>query len=331
MLIKLADNILNGMENKNISAVIACDLSAAFDTVNFEVLLTTLKNYYRISGLVLDWIKSYLTDHYCSVIINNKESDPKSLTLSVPQGSCSGAYFFIMYASTLFEVVQDVQLFGFADDHILNDTSQAINRILEMNTIVRLGATLADTKEWMDAVKLKMNLDKTEFIYFGHKQQLNKCLINSIDVTSDKIKCTECIRYLGGFLDVNLSYKEHIFRKCKTVSHELYKIHSKRKYLTQEACDVTDVTLKPYQRLQNMSAKEILNINKYASSTESLIALHWLPVQARINFKNLTLVHQCIYGNAPEYRRNLLKKKQSKHSLRSCIHNICDLEVPFNK
>ena len=108
MLIKLADNILNGMENKCILAVIACDLSTAFDTINFEVLLSTFKNYYRISGLVLDRIKSYLTDHSCSVIINNKESDPKSLTLSVPQGSCSGVYFFIMYASTLFEVVQDV-------------------------------------------------------------------------------------------------------------------------------------------------------------------------------------------------------------------------------
>ena len=95
--------------------------------------------------------------------------------------------------------------------------------------------------------------------------------------------------------------------------------------------NVPDVTLKPYQRLQNMSAKVTLNTNKYASSTESLIALHWVPVQARIIFKNLTLVHQCIYGNAPEYLRNLLKKKQSKRSLRNCIHNTCDLEVPFNK
>ena len=196
-----------------------------------------------------------------------------------------------------------------------------------------------------------MNPDKTELIYFGHKQQLNKCLINLIDVASDKIECTECIRYLGGFLDANLSFKEHISRKCKTGSHTLYKICSIRKYLTQEACgivvnglvisqidyangmllNVPDVTLKLYQRLQNMSAKVILNTNKYASSTESLIALHWLPVQARIIFKNLTLVHQCIYGNAPEYLRNLLKKKQSKCSLRRCIHNTCDLEVPFNK
>ena len=77
------------MENGEILAVIACDLSAAFDTVNFEVLLTTFKNYYGISGLVLDWIESYLTDQSCSVIINDKESDPKPLTLLVPQGSCS--------------------------------------------------------------------------------------------------------------------------------------------------------------------------------------------------------------------------------------------------
>ena len=226
------------MENKCISAAIACDLSMALDTVNFEVLLSTFKNYYRISGLVLDWIKSYLTDHSCSVIINNKESDPKSLTLSVPQGSFSGAYFFIMYASTLFEVVQDVQLFGFVDDHILNDTFQAGNRTLEMNTIVRLKDTLENTKDWMDAVKIKMNPDKTKFIYFGHKQQLNKCLISSIYVTGDMIKCTECNRYLGGFLDANLSFKEHISRKCKIGSHNLYKIQSIRKYLTQKACEI---------------------------------------------------------------------------------------------
>ena len=351
MLIKLADNILNGMENKYISAVIACDLSVAFDTINFEVLLSTFKKYYRITGLVLEWIKSYLIDCSCSVIINNKESDPKSLTLSVPQGSCSGAYFFIMYASTLFEVVKDVQLFGFTDDHILNDTFQAGNRTSEMNTIVRLEDTLVNTKDWMDAVKLKMNPDKTEFIYFGHKQQLNKCLISSIYVIGDMIKHTECIRYLGGFLDANLSFKEHISRKCKIGSHNLYKIHSIRKYLTKKACEIVvnslvtlqiyytngillnvpDITLKPYQRLQNMSAKVILNTSKYAISTKSLITLHWLLIRARIIFKNLTLVHQCIYRNAPEHLKNLLKRKQPNRNLRSCIHNNCDLEVPFNK
>ena len=71
-----------------------------------------------------------------------------------------------MYASTLFEVVQDVQLFGFADDHILNDTFQASNRISEMNTVIRLEDTLIDTKDWMDTVKLKNEPGKNRIHIF---------------------------------------------------------------------------------------------------------------------------------------------------------------------
>ena len=70
-------------------------------------------------------VESYLADWSCSVMINGKKSPPKHLTLSVPQGSCSGAYFFIMYTATLFESVQEVDLFGFADDHVLNQYIQS--------------------------------------------------------------------------------------------------------------------------------------------------------------------------------------------------------------
>ena len=89
-----------------------------------------------------------------------KKSSPKHLTLLVPQGSCSGAYFFIMYAATLSESVQEVDLFSFADDHILINTFKAGDRQSEMNSIINLENALIDTKTWMDGVKLKMNPDK---------------------------------------------------------------------------------------------------------------------------------------------------------------------------
>ena len=169
VLVKLADCILNGMECQEISAVVACDLSAAFDTVNILVLLSTFHNYYSITGDVLKWVESYLTDWSCSVMINGKKSPPKHLILSVPQGSGSGACFFIMYAATLFEIVEEVDLFGFADDHILTNTFKAGDRLSEMNSSINLENALINTKTWMDGVKLKMNLDKTEFIYFGFR------------------------------------------------------------------------------------------------------------------------------------------------------------------
>ena len=45
MLLKLADEILNGMEEKSISALVALDLSAAFDTCNHEILLETFHSF----------------------------------------------------------------------------------------------------------------------------------------------------------------------------------------------------------------------------------------------------------------------------------------------
>ena len=61
-------------ECQEISAVVACDLSAAFDTVNISVLLSTFHNYYGITGDVLQWVESYLTDRSCSVMIKMEKS-----------------------------------------------------------------------------------------------------------------------------------------------------------------------------------------------------------------------------------------------------------------
>ena len=88
ILIKLDDKILNGMEMKQLSMIIAMDLSAAFDTVNHKILLETFQNHYGICDSVLEWISSYLSPRWCSVTINNHCSDLKQLDVSVPQGSC---------------------------------------------------------------------------------------------------------------------------------------------------------------------------------------------------------------------------------------------------
>ena len=96
--------------------------------------------------------------------INGKKSGEKSLRLSVPQESCSGAFFFIMYAATVFFVIDLVDLYGFADDHLLLNYFPAHDRLAEMNAIIDLEDSAIDIKQWMDQVKLK--IDKTEFITF---------------------------------------------------------------------------------------------------------------------------------------------------------------------
>ena len=43
------------MENQQVTAVMALDLSAAFDMVNHEILLSVLKHNFRPEDTVLNW------------------------------------------------------------------------------------------------------------------------------------------------------------------------------------------------------------------------------------------------------------------------------------
>ena len=95
--------------------------------------------------------------------------------------------------------------------------------------------------------------------------------------------------------------------------------------------NVPGVSIKPYQCLQNMSAKITLNRRKHSSTTEALKILHWLPVRARINFKILSLTHQCIHGTVADYLKSLINFRKPRRSLRSNLNSKYNLETPFNK
>ena len=70
-LLKFCSDILNGMEHQEITCLIAMDLSAAFDTVNHNILLNILSSYYNISNTALQWIISYLSDRQTYMNIHN--------------------------------------------------------------------------------------------------------------------------------------------------------------------------------------------------------------------------------------------------------------------
>ena len=97
---------------------------------------------------------------------------------------------------------------------------------------------------WMKQNKLKMHSSKTEFILFGSKQQLDKCSVTEINIAGDTIKSTSCIRYLGTFLDENLTFKDHVKRKCQTAMFYYLRIRNIRKYLTKDATEI--LILQPF-------------------------------------------------------------------------------------
>ena len=76
----------------------------------------------------------------------------------------------------------------------------------------------ADLKVWMNKNRLKMNNDKTEFVLFGSKPQLDKCKTKALNVDNTEIKLVGKIKYLGVLLDWKLNLKKHITSKCQTAT-----------------------------------------------------------------------------------------------------------------
>jgi len=77
------------------------DLSAAFDTVDHNVLLSKLKDMFGQSGKVLEWFRSYLKQRFHGIL-----SDIQFLLSGVPQGSVLGPLIFIMYTRPLGIIAQ---------------------------------------------------------------------------------------------------------------------------------------------------------------------------------------------------------------------------------
>ena len=204
-----------GLWKGKMLVMIALDLSMAFDTVHHKVL-SILQNIFGISGTVLEWFRNYLNHRDMTVKIGQSYSDRKELTFSVPQGSCSGANLFNMYSGTIREVVDPcLDLLAYADDHVIKKKLDPNQAIEERNVTNLLTENITNIKEWMNSVRLKMNNSKLEFIIFGNRTQVNKCMSDGLRIEGEIVNRSQIVKYLVAWLDGELSLKTCEEKMCK--------------------------------------------------------------------------------------------------------------------
>ena len=61
-VLKVHNGINLNIDNGKVTAFILLDLSAAFDTIDHDILITRLLTWYGISGTTMSWCTSYFTD-----------------------------------------------------------------------------------------------------------------------------------------------------------------------------------------------------------------------------------------------------------------------------
>ena len=94
------------MNKQHVTLLVLLDLSAAFDTVNHEILLESMTSKLGIGNTVLSWFRSHLSVRSQLVAVDHKLSKSIPLDCGVLQGSCLGPLLFKIYCSSLIKIVE---------------------------------------------------------------------------------------------------------------------------------------------------------------------------------------------------------------------------------
>ena len=184
-LIKVQNDILSALDAGSSAILLMLDLSAAFDTIDHDILLSRLCNVYGITGNALDWFRSYITGRIQRVVIENENavSGDQELGFEVPQGSVLGPKIYCMYTKPVSDIIQRHGLshHSYADDTQLYMTMDHSNNNWP-DGLARIQLCVSEIREWMNQNMLKLNDDKTELIVFTSKYKQD--LYNDLSITN---------------------------------------------------------------------------------------------------------------------------------------------------
>ena len=207
------DGILTSLDHREDVVLVMLDLSAAFDTLDHEILISRLRSYFGVSDTVLHWFSSYLSGRTQSVIIGNTSSNPRPVDFGVPQGSILGPLLFNLYVAPLQDIVaaNNLDSMFYADDSQIyiaikpNDQSSALATLRNcVNVVIN----------WNTQNMLLCNPGKTEVIQFTSRFVQNPVL-SQFSFGNTIIELSDKVRDLGVILDKELNLRQRVNDTCK--------------------------------------------------------------------------------------------------------------------
>lgn len=190
-----------------------CDFMKAFDKVPHKRLLHKIEKY-GISGNIMGWINSFLSNRSQCVNINSSKSTSAPVTSGIPQGSVLGPILFVIYINDLPEVVdKNSFVFLFADD------TKVFRKVNSNEDAKMLQNDIDNLIAWSDKWLLKFHPDKCVYMGLGYNKAPIE--VNKYNMGGQFLKTTECEKDIGVNIDSKLSFETHINGQIKIANRIL--------------------------------------------------------------------------------------------------------------
>ena len=172
--------------------------------------------------------------------------------------------------------------------------------------ISKVTVCISEIDKWMSSNRLKLNSEKTQFIWFGSSRQLQKVTVDSITLAGSTLSFQSSVNDLGVLIDGRLSMCDHVQRVCRTSYYQLRKLRVIRNSLSMKTCaalvhafvtsrldycnsllaGINKELLNKLESVLRSAARLAMGKRKFDPITKDMRdILHWLPVRQRIDFK----------------------------------------------
>ena len=247
--------------------VINFDLAKAFDTINHDILISTLSS----CNLPLCFIKltnSYLRDRSQLVLVDSIYSSKRPIYSGIPQGSVHGPILFCLYIRSLQPSNTMSQYYKFADD-----TTFVVSVPIKEDYCEIITQEVNHVENWCSINKMRLNNSKTKIMLISSSLRRNQLLF-STDLNQF---VTENIVFLGYNISNNLNWSLHVKSLIKKISSRLQLIRMLKNSLTK--AQLINVYFAYIQSLidylfpivYNLTLKDINTVNSLIKRSHGII------------------------------------------------------------
>jgi Reverse transcriptase (RNA-dependent DNA polymerase) len=270
-------------------------MSVAFDTVAHTIVLDWLGTFFGINGTTLAWLRSFLTGRKQQVFFNSVLSLTVYVTTGIPQGSVLGLLLFLVYSA---EVPVIADLHGLGVHCYANDGQIYVFDNARM--VAKVSACIERINLWMTTKRLKLNSEKTQFVWLGSRQQLLKVNVVSVQLGGYSVQSDVCS--LAVHIDSQLTMRIHVQHISWSSFYQLLRsicpllsetsssalahafVISRLEYCNSLLAGIGDGLIAQLQSVIRVAAHLVLPRRKFDPISADLQDhLHSLPIRSRID------------------------------------------------